>query len=173
MANRTLISRWVSRWHRDVRRFVGSRVRDPAEVEDLAQEVYLRVLRMRDLGEIRNPQAYLIGIARHVISDWRLRARQSKVHDNDCLDSLVDNKTPDLDLEYSLSQRRFDDALSTLGAMGRAVIILRGRDGLTHDQIAGRLDISPRQARRYLARAYTELRKHLQPDDMQILSRPE
>ena len=170
MVRRTLLSRWVSRWNSDVRRFVGRRVRNSAEVEDIAQEVYLRLLRMRDLGQVQNPEAYLIGIAKNVICDWQLRSRQSKPHDNDGLDALVDHNTPDLELQFVLSQRRFDTALARLSALERAAIILRGRDGLTHAEIAQRLAISPRQARRYLARAYAELREHLDIDDFHALS---
>jgi RNA polymerase sigma-70 factor (ECF subfamily) len=149
---------------------VGSRVPDRAEVEDIAQEVYLRVLRLRDLGHVRNPEAYLIRIASHVIGEWRLRSQQARNHDSDELTSLVDGSNPELDLEYSLAQDRLDRALATLSPVVRTTVILRVRDGLTHEEIAERLTASRHQVRRNLARAYVELRGQLQATDFESLS---
>lgn len=171
MSRRRTLARWVDRWNRDIRRFVGSRVPDRTEVEDIAQEVYLRVLRLRDLGHVRNPEAYLIRIAGHVIAEWRLQSQKVRNHGSDDLASLVDGSSPELDLEYSLAQDRLDRALATLSPLVRATVILRIRDGLTHEEIARRLTISRRQVRRNLARAYAELRGQLQASDLRCLSR--
>src|SRR5688572_17779431 len=48
---------------RALRRFLAARMRAaPADVPDLAQEVYLRLLRIPDYELIRNPRAYLYTI---------------------------------------------------------------------------------------------------------------
>jgi DNA-directed RNA polymerase specialized sigma24 family protein len=41
------------------RRFLVARLRNRADLPDLVQEIYLRVLRLKDHEAIRNPQAYL------------------------------------------------------------------------------------------------------------------
>jgi len=52
---------------------------DAASAQDLAQEVYLRLLRV-DKGEpVRNWQAYLYRIASHVVYEFKMRARQEIV----------------------------------------------------------------------------------------------
>lgn len=48
------------------------------DAEDLAQEVYLRLLRVEDLDAIEQPQAYLYRMARNIAAEWRARA--SEVH---------------------------------------------------------------------------------------------
>jgi hypothetical protein len=73
MSNGTLLLGWRKRWNRNLLRFLGRRVRTSVDIEDLAQETYLRLLRARDLGSVRNPQAYLLTVASHVVSEWRDR----------------------------------------------------------------------------------------------------
>jgi DNA-directed RNA polymerase specialized sigma24 family protein len=73
MSNGTLLLGWRKRWNRSLLRFIGRRVRAPVDIEDLAQETYLRLLRARDLSKVRHPQAYLLRVASHVISEWRTR----------------------------------------------------------------------------------------------------
>ena len=43
-----------------LRRFLSSRVRNAADIPDLIQEVYLRMLRIPDHDAIRSPEAYLV-----------------------------------------------------------------------------------------------------------------
>jgi hypothetical protein len=45
MSNRTLLIGWRTRWNRTLLRFIGRRVRAAVDIEDLAQETYLRLLR--------------------------------------------------------------------------------------------------------------------------------
>jgi signal transduction histidine kinase len=53
MANGTLLIAWRRRWNRSLFQFLGRRVRATVDIEDLAQETYLRLLRARDLSEVR------------------------------------------------------------------------------------------------------------------------
>jgi RNA polymerase sigma-70 factor (ECF subfamily) len=171
MPKHTKLTRWASRWNDELLRFVNSRVVSRADAQDLAQEVYLRMLRLKDADAVRDPEAYLIRVASHVITEWRLRARQAKPHTSEELECQVDSGTPELDLEYSMSQQRFDAALAALAPMVRATLILRVRDGMRHAEIAAHLRITPRQVRRNLAHSYDELRRSLDPSDLRILSR--
>jgi DNA-directed RNA polymerase specialized sigma24 family protein len=64
-------------------------------VQDLAQETYLRLLRARDLNEVRNPLAYLLQVASHVAMEWCDRQPGSDsivVLDEDM---LVDRRLPE------------------------------------------------------------------------------
>jgi len=66
MSNRSLLIGWQQQWNRSLFQFLRRRVRTPADVEDVAQETYLRLLRARDLSAVRNPHAYLLQVASHV-----------------------------------------------------------------------------------------------------------
>jgi len=162
MSNESLIAGWRSRWHRNLFRFLGRRVRATVDIEDLAQETYLRLLRARDLGDIRNPQAYLLRVAGNVVIEWRQHQLQpeSIVALED--DLVADEASPEFELEASLSQERLEQVLASASATMRAVLLLRLRDERSCKDIAKDLEITVRQVKRYLARGYEKLRVALE-----------
>jgi RNA polymerase sigma factor (sigma-70 family) len=158
MHNRSLLLEWRQRWNRSLFQFLRRRVRSSVDVQDLAQETYLRLLRVADLNEVRNPLAYLLQVASHVAMEWCDRQPRSDsmvVLDEDM---LVDRQLPELELDARLSQQRLEKALASISPMMRAVVLLRLRDERTYQEIAAELRITDRQVRRYLARGYECLR---------------
>jgi RNA polymerase sigma-70 factor (ECF subfamily) len=133
-------------------------VRSSVDVQDLAQETYLRLLRTRELSEVRNPQAYLLQVARHVALEWcdgQPRSGSMVMLDEDM---LVDGQLPELELDALLSQKRLEEVLASVSPMMRAILLLRLRDEHSYQEIATQLRITERQVRRYLARGYERLR---------------
>jgi hypothetical protein len=61
-----------------LRRYLAARLRNTAaDVPDLVQEVFLRLLRLDDHEAIRNSQAYLYTVASHVLHQHALRQTAS------------------------------------------------------------------------------------------------
>src|ERR1700755_1072368 len=114
MYKQSLLLRWRQRWNRNLFQFLSRRVRAAVDIEDLAQETYLRLLRARDLSEVRNPQAYLLRVARHVVLEWRDHQPRpdSMVTLDDAL--LVDEHPPEFELEANLSQKRLEQTLAAV-----------------------------------------------------------
>ena len=157
MHNRSLLLEWRQRWNRSLFQFLRRRVRSSVDVQDLAQETYLRLLRA-DLTEVRKPLAYLLQVASHVALEWcdRQPRGDSMVELEE--DMLVDPRLPELELDARLSQQRLDETLASLSPMMRAVVLLRLRDERSYQEIAAELRITDRQVRRYLERGYERLR---------------
>jgi RNA polymerase sigma factor (sigma-70 family) len=162
MSNGSLLVEWQRRWNRSLLQFLRRRVRASVDIEDLTQETYLRLLRARDLGDVRHPQAYLLRVASHVLVEWghQQPRPESMVTMDD--DLLVDDCPPELELEARFSQERLEHTLATVSPTMRAVLLLRLRDERPCSDIARELDITPRQVRRYLARGYERLRTALE-----------
>jgi RNA polymerase sigma factor (sigma-70 family) len=156
--NRSLLLEWRERWNSSLFQFLKRRVRSTIDVQDLAQETYLRLLRARDLSEVRNPLAYLLQVASHVAFDWC--DRQPRSESMEPLDDqvLIDDQLPEIALDATMFQKRVDASLAALPPMMRAVLILRFREERSNEEIARDLNITPRQVRRYLARGYERLR---------------
>jgi RNA polymerase sigma factor (sigma-70 family) len=157
MHNRSLLLEWRQRWNRSLFQFLRRRVRSSVDVQDLAQETYLRLLRA-DLNEVRNPLAYLLQVASHVVLEWcdrQPRGESMVVLD---VDRLADPKLPELELDARLSQQRLEKTLASMSPMMRAVVLLRLRDERSYQEIAAELRITDRQVRRYLERGYERLR---------------
>jgi RNA polymerase sigma-70 factor (ECF subfamily) len=158
MHNRSLLLEWRQRWNRSLFQFLRRRVRSSDDVQDLAQETYLRLLRAQDLSEVRNPLAYLLQVASHVVLEWVSGQPRSASMVTLDEDMLVDGQLPELELDALQSQQRIEKVLASVSPMMRAVLILRLRDEISYYEIAAQLQITERQVRRYLARGYDRLR---------------
>jgi len=66
--NRNFVAAIAARYGPRLRRFLAVRLRNADDVPDLAQEVFLRLLRVEWYESIRSPEAYLFTIASHVVS---------------------------------------------------------------------------------------------------------
>jgi RNA polymerase sigma factor (sigma-70 family) len=161
MSNRTLLLGWRTRWNRTLLRFIGRRVRAAVDIEDLAQETYLRLLRARDLHDVRSPQSYLLRVASHVVAEWRDRQPPGEMFEPVDEELLADEKSPEFELEAEVSQTRLEQALAEIPSMTRAVLILKFRENCQCKQIAARLDLTDRQVRRHLTRGFEQLRSAL------------
>jgi len=162
-------AQWFKDWRKPVRHWLSRRASVPAaELDDLAQEVFLRLLRYSEKTAVENPLGYLLRIASNVASEWRERARVSRPHDQVWLEEL--QIEPDQEPENSVSQAGSDAnvqaAVDKLPPRQRQVLQLRVNEGLTYKQIAERLELSPRVVLRDLSRAYSQLRMQLDREDL-------
>jgi RNA polymerase sigma factor (sigma-70 family) len=135
---------------------------DPASAHDLAQEVYLRLLRVEKGEPVRNYQAYLYRIASHVVYEFKLRARQEIVSfDSEAVESWEEHPTAvalDPIGERANAARQIERALAQLHPVGRAVLLMQKRDGLEYTEIAQQLGISVNMVHKHLTRALAALR---------------
>lgn len=161
MSNRSILIGWRKRWNQSLLKFLGRRVRAAVDVEDLAQETYLRLLRAPNLAEVRNPEGYLLGIARHVVAEWRDHQLPE-----DPFTLLDDDETGrqgcERELDADVSQLRLEETLAGFSAVTRAILLLRFRDEYSYKEIADQLSLTERQVRRHLTRGYEQLRETLE-----------
>jgi RNA polymerase sigma-19 factor, ECF subfamily len=162
MPNTSLLAGWRQRWNRSLFRFLRQRVRGSVDVEDLAQETYLRLLRAPDLSQVRNPQAYLLQVARHVVLEWRGQRASPESFVELEEEALVDECPPELELEAQWAQQRLELALKEVSPVVRAVLLLRLRDDRPCQEIARELGLTDRQVKRHLAHGYDRLRARLE-----------
>lgn len=159
MANQSLILGWRERWNRSLLQFLRRRVRTTVDIEDLAQETYMRLLRARHLTDVRNPQAYILRIAGHVLAEWRDRrppADPLTVVDET---SLVTLSEAEGELEAQRTQARLDKVLAHAPPAMRSVLLLRFRDDCSQKEIVEKLGMTDRQVRRHLIKGYEYLRE--------------
>lgn len=159
MSNRTLLQNWRQSWNRSLLRFIGRRVRAGVDIEDLAQETYLRLLRARDLHDVRNPQGYLLKVAAHIVTEWRERQLPAgAVEPVDVEMDLAADSQPGLELDAEVSQAALNRAIAELPPLTRAVVLLKYRDNRRCKDIASELGLTDRQVRRHLTRGLEQLR---------------
>lgn len=151
---------------RRLRRFLAARLRNAADVPDLAQEVYLRLLRMDRHDRIRSPEAYLFTVASHLLYEHRLRqsAAPVAVEVADVVAELHTSAEADPALLAETQQRvqELEHALAQLTPKARAALVLHRRDGFSIEEIATRLGISRNVAKKHLAKGLLRCRQLLQ-----------
>ena len=164
MSNRSLLIGWRQQWNRSLFQFLRRRARVPVDVEDLAQETYLRLLRARDLSEIRNPHAYVLRVARHVALEWRDQQPSANVVVDFDEDMLVDEHSPELELDAQVSQSLLEQTLAGFSPTMRAVVLMKLREDRSYEEIAQELRLTLRQVRRHLERGYERLREVMEDE---------
>jgi RNA polymerase sigma factor (sigma-70 family) len=146
--------------------FFQRRIRTRHEVADLAQEVYLRLLRVNDVDAVRDPEAYLFTVAHNLIKERAVLARrrgESVTLSESFEEKLVaETKEPDHDLDQATCCRRLTAVLDELSPKCRAAVVLQYRDELTYAEIGERLKVSSNMVKKYLSYALAHCRRRMQ-----------
>jgi RNA polymerase sigma-19 factor, ECF subfamily len=158
------IAAWADEWHADLIKFLERRTATPADAQDLAQEVYLRLLRVERTDLVRQPRSYLLRIAANVLDDWRLKAQQARPHGAAALETLESPDDPEYTAIADRRAQRLTAELTHLPAAARAALVLQIRDGLSYEEIATKMNVTPRMIKRYLLAAYAGLRARVPSD---------
>jgi RNA polymerase sigma-70 factor (ECF subfamily) len=162
-SKQALVAGLLSSQGGQLRRFLVGRVRNAADIPDLIQEIFLRLLRVPDHEAIRSPEAYLFTVARHVAQQHSLRqSAAASVELQDMLTELGEAPNdPALEVTAEQSLIELERALERLKPRERATFLYHRRDGMTLEEIAGRFGVSRHQAKKYLARSLVQFRKQL------------
>jgi RNA polymerase sigma factor (sigma-70 family) len=149
-----------------LRRFIFARARNLADVPDIVQEVYLRMLRISNIDSIRSPEAYLFTVAQHVVQQHTMRqsATPPAAELTQLLNAPAANQDADpaLAMEAQQCLEQLQCALEELSPKARATFMLHRRDGLSFDEIAARLQTSRPMVKKYLMKALLHLRLRLE-----------
>jgi RNA polymerase sigma-70 factor (ECF subfamily) len=148
----------------ELMRYLAFRVRDAAESEELAQEVYLRMMRLDQVHLIRNPRAYLFRVAASVLAD-RGRKLGRTVATNGWTAEAEGHADEGADpYERLLWRQRLDRvnaAIDELPARCRRALVLHRRDGWTYEEIAAELGVSRSMVKKHLRKALVLCRRAL------------
>jgi RNA polymerase sigma-70 factor (ECF subfamily) len=153
---------------RRLRRYLAARLRGAADVSDLVQEVFLRLMRVDRHESIRNPEAYVMTVAGHVLHQHMLR-KAAAPELLSAVDVLVDlqnaietNPVAQIDAQRRLEA--LDRTLQRLAPRVHATFVLHRRDGMTLEEIAKKLGVSRPMVKKYLAKAILQCHEHLQEE---------
>jgi RNA polymerase sigma-70 factor (ECF subfamily) len=160
---------WFGKWRKPIRSWLRNRASvPPGDIDDLAQEVFLRLLRYSDDVTVDNPQGYLFRIAANVANEWRERSRVRRPHDDSWLDELQieSGDEPENAFAKTRANEYVQAAVDRLPPRQREVLLLHVNEGLTYKQIAQQRGLTYRIVLRDLTRAYSTLRMQLRLEDL-------
>jgi RNA polymerase sigma-70 factor (ECF subfamily) len=140
--------------------FFRRRVRNDAEIEDLVQDVFTRIVARDSAERVEHLDAYVVRTACSVIADRARRGAVRQAERHVPFDAEV-HGSEDFDPERVLSGREELDAaaaaLLSLPERTRTVFILRRLEGYRYREIAEHLGISVSAVEKHLVRALRHL----------------
>jgi len=127
-----------------LRRYLLRVWRDPAEVPDLVQEVYVRVYERARDHIPQQPKAFLFATARNLMADLLRRSRVvsiNTVQAMEGIDALTDEISPERRLNARQELGLVALAFDSLSAKCREVIWYRRVEGLSQRETAERMGL--------------------------------
>ncbi len=153
----------------DMRRFFLARLGGRGDVEDLVQELYLKVQAVTE-EPIENPPAYLYRLASNLMLDRLRRAKRAGARENEwrqanhtTVGALDVAEEPDAESAVIARQRleKIAEALKTLSPVTQQVFRLHKFEGLTHAETAARMGISRSSVEKHVSLALGHLLKRV------------
>jgi RNA polymerase sigma-70 factor (ECF subfamily) len=160
-------ARLFQRYAAPLLRFTGGILGDPAEAEEITQDVFLKVIGRADQYDGRAPVAsWLFAIATNACRD---RLRRSVRRPSIPLEAVTEVREPGLPADERLAHRQRRDAvrraLSELSLEQREALVLARYHGMPYAEIAKVLDISEGAVKTRIFRAMETLKAHFSEGD--------
>lgn len=145
-----------------LRRFVSRRLDSKQDIDDVTQDVYLRLIRHSRPNELRPSLALLCTIASNLIKDRFRSARIRKAEAHIPLES-VELVSPPASPEQILRAKDavagFIGVFESLNPNCRRAFLLHRFKNLTYNGIAKEMGISKSMVKKHISHALSELRK--------------
>jgi len=165
----------VAKYQRRVERLISRLIRDPAEVEDVAQEAFIKAYRA--LPQFRGESAFYTWLYRiavntaknFLVSQGRRprpladTAAEEDGESFDAADVVEDINTPDAVLHSRQVAETVNAAIEALPPDLRTALTLREIEGLTYEEIAEAMDCPIGTVRSRIFRAREAIAERLRP----------
>lgn len=164
----------VSKYQRKIFRLLSRLIRDPAEVEDVAQEAFIKAYRA--LPNFRGESAFYTWLYRiaintaknHLVAQGRRAptTTETEVEDAenfDDADQLRDYNTPDAMLLSRQVGEAVNRAIEKLPEDLRTAVVLRELEGLSYEEIAEAMNCPIGTVRSRIFRAREAIASELRP----------
>jgi RNA polymerase sigma factor (sigma-70 family) len=164
-SKKTQVERLFAQHRSSLQAFLYRRVHRHPVAAELAQEVYLRMLRVPDMQTVLNPEAYLYTVASNLAKEHaRREPKDGTVLDVDS--SFVQEQLAELPVfagQLDAQQRieRLREVLHQLPPKCRAAVVLQYWHGQSYEEIAQRLGISTHMVKKYLSQALAHCRRRM------------
>lgn len=142
--------------------FLRARLRNEQEARDVAQEAYVKLLQLDERKAVSFLRSYLFRIAGNLAID-RLRQRsvREQVQPAELLEAIADERAPERIAMATQELALVRDVLLELPDKQRQAVVLYVFAGASTLQIAGRLGLTDRSIRLYIAQGLALCRSRL------------
>jgi RNA polymerase sigma-70 factor (ECF subfamily) len=145
-----------TRHHSSLKRFIGRFMHNHSDIEDIAQEAFLRAYAVERGRPIEQPKSFLFRIAKHLaLTQLTRKSRQITEYIEDSEEGTVTQVDFSAEDEISGTQmlQVHCDAVETLSPACRNAYVLRKVHGLSHKEIAAHEGIAVSTVEKHLMKA--------------------
>ena len=173
MSNKNNVEQLYAEHRKPLERYIGHKMRQSAEAEDVVQETFTRLLNedaaaARGLLEADSPVAYLYRVAGNLAID-RLRQLKSRVDEGERgqVDDSLEDRRPDPADHLAASERlaQLKEAVGRLPLKRRQVFVLHKYRQMTYREVAEHLGISVSMVEKHMTKALAQLDMALKGND--------
>jgi len=143
-----------------LKRFFRSYRLNTSDVEDLTQEVFMRLMRPSGQADLREPAAYVFTLARNLVRDRARRLHTRALAQSIALEEVqlsCGRPTPDQSLELAQRLAHVNRALASLKPKAREAFVLHRVHGESYSAIAIHMDISVSMVEKHIMAAIIAL----------------
>jgi RNA polymerase sigma factor (sigma-70 family) len=159
-----LVSELFRNHNRTLVRFLQSKLQNPQEAREIAQEAYVRLLELERTGAVGFLRAYLFKIASNLAID-RLRSRNARerldAHGPDPMDDIIPEGPVEREVLAADEMRVFWACMAELPEQHRKAFVMNRLENMSTGEIAKTIGKSERMVRRYIVHAMVYCRHRL------------
>ena len=162
-----------------LRRFLATRFREEADVDDIAQEAWVRMHRVADPAQLDNARAFLFQTAANLAVDHLRRVDFERAHfsadESGVADAPQQLAAPERALDADQQLELVQQAIAELPDRCREAFVMHRTQDLTYPEIARRLGVSTSMVEKYVIQALKHCRRRLEAGNRELLvgtSRP-
>jgi RNA polymerase sigma-70 factor (ECF subfamily) len=147
--------------------FLQHHWRNRSDVEDLVQDVYVRIYEAAQKEIPQHPRKFLFTTARNLLIDRARRAQIIPIEalpDPETLDIALDTPGPERNAIARDELRRLQEALDRLPAKNREAVVLARIEGLTGREISQRMGLAEATVSHHLSNGVAALADMLYGD---------
>lgn len=173
--NKNLLEKLFQSHASDLVRFLTRKLKSAEDAEDIAQNAFIRIQRLAEMGQLDNPKAYLYQTASNLAID---QIRREKLHNNyvqgemnrqltniEHTSSPAHAHSPERLLSARQELVEMHRAISGLPIKCRQAFLLHRVKGLTYTEIATEMSISVSSVEKYILQALKACRQALSSID--------
>ncbi len=151
-------------------RFIRARVGSQHEAHEVAQEAYVRLLRLDEPGAVSYLRTFLFRTAANIAID---RQRRHQTHDQlarlPAFREFTDLRTPERQVAGEQLLRRLGNLVEAMPAKCRQSFVMHQIHGVPATTVAARLGISESMVRKYVVRALLHCRERMDLEELETV----
>jgi len=152
----------VDKYADGVFRFVIKNIRDEETAKDVVQDAFAKMWVKHKDVDAKKSKSYLFTAAYHTMIDYIRKDRKQEVDDGFLERNRIDTNS------YSDLSEILNEALETLPAIQKSVVLLRDYEGYSYREIGDIVDLNESQVKVYIYRARLALKKYIGSVEMVV-----